>query len=288
MIIFKYIMEEPAPCRDIIDKGMDFEKSCEIYLIHHNIPYKKNITLCRDRQFITEFDLIIPGAIIEAKSGEYKVDHILSHKKLLKQITTQLENIPKDYIIYVLFERELDPLVKVQYEFNDRIKVIHKMDDIKYIPFPYCIIDTNVLRSFASTSNPEYKTLLQLYPEIITTRKAYNRSIVMMDEEEKKRFDQFNIIIQEEIPKRCVLLHGRNVVYDLFDVFIIHRKYHQLRNSSPLYELDSTSMKCNMCQKIHFIENIVNGKCYKCNNMKRRKYVDSRYISSLPKRFVNL
>lgn len=272
-----------------IDIGLNFEKSCEKYLIDRNIPYKKNITLSKDKQFITEFDLIIPGGIIEAKSGEYRLDHVLSDKKLLKQIAVQLKNIPEDYVIYLLFEKELDHSVKTQYEIDDRIKVIQKIEDIKYVQLSYCVIDSGVLRSLASTSNKEYKTLLAMYPEITTNRKTYNRCIVMMDEEEKKQFDQFKIVFSEEMPKRCILLHGRNVVFDLFNVFCIRFQYYGLKSDFPLYELDSTSVKCDSCHKIYFIENILNDKCYKCNGVKKSKYFEKqRYISSLPKRIINL
>ena len=81
---------------------MPTEKFVEDLLIKHNIPYRHNITITDNTNCpVLQFDFIIPGAIIECKTGIIPKKYIKIYTQIKYQIDRFIKNISKDTIIFV-------------------------------------------------------------------------------------------------------------------------------------------------------------------------------------------
>lgn len=246
---------------------------CEQYLKDQMIPYKKNIDIYNHaRSHISNISLLIPGASINIKIGDYnsiKNKYKINH--LCDNLVKQLDAIPKNYIIYVYFDiyfqnNELIDLIKI----DPRIHIIFNFEEIKMQKFPYYINNTTVLRSIGSIHNNKH-WLQMLNEEIIyVDNKTYLNSICIMDDEEFDKLSQYDIRIIEDIPNECIIINHKDIVYlkstrsyvvdctfKIFQHLIIPDR---LKSGKINMLIDGISTKCPICFKILF----TNKSCYDC------------------------
>lgn len=146
-----------------------YENECELALSELNIPYKKNVNLLKKNTdnnkytSITDFDYIVPGAIIELKTSHFAIKRnkqtigtYLSNqsnssifnqynetdyddekyrnmkcnqrKHMYKQIHTFFKHIPSNFEVIMCFRGVISPVVmdnltEISKQYNDRLKV---------------------------------------------------------------------------------------------------------------------------------------------------------------------
>jgi hypothetical protein len=169
---------------------------------------------------------------------------------------------------------------------NSRIRHITTLDDVKISNYPVYADSPVVLRSLASTQNSDYASLLHRFKNAVTTsREALSRATVMMNPEEKERFDTFGVRLDEDdddaeskkTAARRILLSHRNSSLrkhirasalsrsNLFDVFLVHCRPSRLQDSKPLRVLPRVSAECKVCRRIVFIEQLGDSSTEGCS-----------------------
>lgn len=282
--------------------GKRTEDYVEEQLKNLNIPYKRNRKIKQDNQLLVEYDFIIPGAIIEVKTtllnqniddNEYEV----KINTLKKQLQRQQQYAPYDYNIYVYCDKYVSDELKQQIQYTDKIKIISSINDIQIINLPIVAESINSLKSLASVNNNEFTYLVKKFNTIHTYTETYNKVYSLVDEQEMKRLESFNIILHDEkIPHNHIRLIEKNRINiqnyreNLFNMFSYEIKYYKINNIYPVRLVDGFSKYCEKCNKIfmsHFIEK---GKCFKClnkrltdvltNGNKKRKVEDALHSTN--------
>ncbi len=241
------------------------EDLCEEYLKKNSISYLRNKELIIKSQPVTEFDFIIPGAVVEVKSS-YNGN---SKNKLARQLTKMEKYIPQDFVIYLYVHTDETKNLTADMKQCDRVKVIKDFSEIKHQHYPYYTTDTKVIRSFGSEENEVHDELVKKYKEICTTQWFYDRATTHFTDQELKRFQsltKFKIVDSE--PSRCIILARSEVAFKMFDNFVEVIHAYELLNKEPVREVPGISVKCQKCQKINTLERIKDNICYLCGRFK--------------------
>jgi hypothetical protein len=258
----------------------------EEYLQQKNIPSYKNVDIkpymritakgknIRYGDTICSVNFILPKTIVILRSGQsgFGKDGRI-RDKLHESIDKHLDNIPKDYDLYVCCPN----IGEVNYIPNcDRIKIVRDFSEIKYNEgFPYYIVDTSILRSIVAETNPAYQSDLAKYRDkkIYINKNSYGRSIAILNETEMKRIDELNIEFMrdgEDPPKNHILItyasksSEKLLNHDFFSVFTEIIKPYSLTDSSIKMCIDGITSKCIGCKKILFSELLSNNTCRFC------------------------
>lgn len=281
---------------------MEAENFVENYLIHNHIPYKRNMKLKNNaHQTIAEFDFIIPNAIIEVKSGCFKIsEHNKAVNKLLIQLRRIRNNIPNNYKIYLFSVKILsDDVINLIKECHNDVIIIYDLKKLEINNYPYATRDTGVLRSFVSEYNDKYNYYKSLYDPLYVPKSIYNRVIIGMTNNQLMRLNDMNIYIVNEIPNDCVYISGRklnNLDGDkLFKVFNEIIPYYDIIYAPIMLIINGVSEWCCKCDKIKYLECFDNNICTIClgngssSRNKRKRELDPNMIPiNTKKQKVNL
>ncbi|ARF11877.1 hypothetical protein Klosneuvirus_3_12 [Klosneuvirus KNV1] len=294
------------------------EDLCEQFLKDNNVVYKRNIHVMENKIQFMEIDFIIPGAIIEIKTGTS-----LPVNRIIKQLQRYIEYVPGSFTIYLYSHQifDTDDLHRIQ--FDPRIKLIRQFTEIAISNIDCFIFDVTAVRSFGSKLNNKYEYFLNKYKKnnIIIPKKVYDIATVIMTQTELDRLHKFNIMINDTIPQSINLIHHK-ISYGtpyleyftksqynrLFYLFFDKCNVYGLESWLPTKCISGVSDICKTCNKIYFIKYLQNEKCVNCmdNNSSKsfkRKFTEiqakedkedkdsrpnkkGRIISLTPKMFV--
>ena len=128
------------------------EDLCEQFLKDNNVVYKRNIHVMENKIQFMEIDFIIPGAIIEIKTGTS-----LPVNRIIKQLQRYIEYVPGSFTIYLYSHQifDTDDLHRIQ--FDPRIKLIRQFTEIAISNIDCFIFDVTAVRSFGSKLNNKYE-----------------------------------------------------------------------------------------------------------------------------------
>ena len=264
----------------MIDAGKEAEDLVEVQLQDSNIPYKRNVKFTMRvkqgtkyrKEIVTEFDYIIPGAIIEVKTAilnNHRIDAVIT------QLKKQLSIIPKNFTIYLFSKEPIKDNNTIKLlEFNTRIKILATTKDITIVNLPIIVDDTRCLKSFASLNNSHIDELLK-FNKIHTYRDKYNKIYSLATEEELQQLKKFSFILQDEnilkkYPDNYIIVSNKkwyNQQFEkryLFKVFFHFIDYHELQNKYPIRSVEGTSSKCSKCNKLYLEQFINESACFKC------------------------
>lgn len=233
--------------------------SCEQFLKDNNIPYKQDVIipygLCQNVP--VKFHFIIPGAVIHIKSRHFDKKTRFMNQKIIEQTCKQLELMPPDYLLYLFFEDKLDDQTRELFNFDEKVKVIESLSEIKMpIKLPYHISDPGIFRSLGSEKNVDYEKLLKKYidSKIIMNQKTYDSATVIMDLDEIERANKFNVVIKNETPDRKIIIRKNKKEPSKytkdFTTFDDYMTTYSVKRSVPLRIIEGISFACTNCGKI--------------------------------------
>lgn len=241
-------------------------------------------------QTIAEFDFIIPNAIIEVKSGCFKIsEHNKSVNKLLTQLRRIRNNIPLNYKIYLFSVKILsDEVINLIKECHNDVIIIYDLNKLEINNYPYATRDTGVLRSLVSEYNDKYNYYKSLYDPLYVPKSIYNRVIIGMTNNQLMRLNDMNIYIVNEIPNECVYISGRklnNLDGDkLFKIFNEIIPYYDIIYAPIMLIINGVSEWCCRCDKVKYLECFDNNICTIClgngssSRNKRKRELDPNMI----------
>ncbi len=260
------------------------EKEFEDLLLKHKIPFvsRVKVRLDNDEYFTeSEFDYIIPGAIVEVK----KKFNIC--RKHIKQLLRFIAIIPQDYKVYIYTPSKLDftmddihnrsfpsecykdDVVKNFLSNIHRFVTINSIDLIlsDYISgilkrVDFMTLDVGILRSLSKYDSDVFETLpCGNGKKIYTTIECYNKAISMSSDQEIEKIANFeiNIISKENIENfNGIKITGKNIHLpekdELFNILPYHLDYRVPRLIHPKREVCKISEKCQNCGNFFFIE----------------------------------
>lgn len=249
------------------------------FLVDNFIPYKKNLKIYNHNGImISNIDYVIPGAIINIRTGDYTMNYKYKTNYLIEQLDKQLALIPKDFKIYNYFELPInDPKLIDLLNINLNTHVISDLNSIKFDKLPYYIDNTTVARSMGVIINND-SWLLSIKNSIIyIDKKTYMNAICIMSPEEFEKFSQYNLHIVNEQPSEFIIINHKNMNghpiefnlkyfklnitdynFKIFQHLIIPKR---LTSSNITMLIDGVTYKCDKCNKLLFI----NSLCYDCN-----------------------
>lgn len=271
---------------------MDVENQVQEFLISHSIPHKKNVKIRRNKMTVAEFDLIIPGAIIEVKSGIFNSKYMDtgSIEKLCQQIIRQRKYMPPHFKLYIYVIQQLDDkTIEIIQEIDNDVIIIYDLNEIRYDKYEYATKDTGVIRAIASNENNNIDLMIQQFGEINIPSSIYKRSIVGMSDTDLSNLNRFKFHFTDELPERYIYITGRDLgTYaesSLWNVFYLKVPYYLLKHTSNLMYIDNITDWCKRCNQIKFIECIQNNICSWCSNgevtKKRKRELDPNLIPHL-------
>jgi len=255
--------------------GYEAEDHVEQYLIKHDIPYKRNVKVYKNKTQTHEIDFIIPGAIIEVKHRILKKHCIYSIKSLLKQIA-RLKQLYKGIIYFYNRSDEMDDYTRST--FNELgVVCIKDLDDIKYDTYSYFTSETGIIKTMSSYLNNDYDAFVHKFKDnIYTTPNTYYRCIVIMTDDEIERLTKYNIKLVDSHKKlkNPVLINSRdNSFLHSFDIFNIRIKVLGLDNEvrNPTRLISGYTEICTECKELIIAKYVKDGVCKMCKLNKRIK-----------------
>ena len=287
------------------EKGKEAEDFVESELLRLNIPYKRNIKYKNkygvrgSKKFVkgvvSEFDFVIPNAIIEVKAS-FQVGNYSDLKRdaIISQLQKQLKIIPNNFTIYLFIKEKInDESLKKSFEFCKRIKILDSIDQITREELPIVIEDIKCIKSLASLENTNIDNLIKHYNnKIINLAKdKYNKIVSFLNDKEMIQLKEFKFKLYEDENnyENFILITNQkwksqqskkdrmfNVFYEFIDYFEIKSKY-------PLRCIKEISDTCEKCDKIFMVQFLNKQICFKClgvnlteflNNNNKRKFDD--------------
>ena len=271
-------------------RGKNAENNVEKYLISNNIPYWKNVVVKCNRKHETEFDFIIPGAIIESKCSIIPERFERQNYQFQKQL-----GYSKNVILYVYYDQtnteKLEEIIQYMFLNNaesHRIKFINNLDDIVLpkIDYNFVIYDHSILHGILNDSAYKHK---KLFVDTLIYNNTYsimtkleekmlnNCEITLFDKSIQQKYFSYEISLinnaYELTKKPTIVLSGKKYVKSpsiteasqfefLLNSFIkivpIDIDFYQKK---PNKSIDNYTEFCIYCQLYIFI----NSKKHKCN-----------------------
>jgi len=279
--VFSTLICEPMATETKTNRGDEFEDTCEQELVARGIPFRRGVRLVdRNNCLLAEFDFVLPGAVIEVKSGKHK------DRREKAQMHLLLEYTPPDYVVYLYRPACLDDDASE----SKRVRHIKCLDDLKInlLEWPVYADDPAVLRSLGSTANTNYEVFLRMCNTTAAaqaTKRVLERAIVMMNPDERTRFDKLAFSTVKSKPHRCIQLTNRKITLpkrtlvhstahdELFKVFFCYCRPFPLQSSKPLSLLPGVSIQCRHCHRIVFVEQCFSDNCIICRRSASRNSV---------------
>lgn len=237
---------------------MEAENIVQQYLISSNIPFKRNTKFKKNRNTIAELDFIIPNAVIEVKSGFFRMQYPKTIDELLKQILRLRSFMPPDFTLYLFSIHKItDDIMKLILLTDPYIKVIYNLNEIVYHPLEYFTMDTGVIRSIVSHNNIEYDNQIKRYNPLYMPKSIYYRALAGFTNDLCERLNKLHIEFTEIIPTTCIYLTGRNL-HDIINNTIFTRFYEKIKYCelkwNDLLLITGITHCCVKCNKIKYIE----------------------------------
>jgi hypothetical protein len=162
-----------------LKKGKVTENEVEQYLKKNNIPFYAGVWFELDKISITEFDFILPGAILEVKSGKCKPSN--------RQLNLLSRFVPKELKIYIYLKE-----VENKKEVDGRFIYINDLSELQISDYVYRLDSSSSLIQLME--NPKFEEKLS----IIGSRPVYILQ------------DQYDWVIKHRHPeKKTIIGDGR-------------------------------------------------------------------------------
>lgn len=266
---------------------MEFEKIIQTKLDKKNIPYKRHVKLVGENNaIITEFDFIMPNAVIEAKGGlcSYSqntfLKQLILHKSIIPehfQMYYYFENIPKKYILDILDEHNVLP--------------IYCIDDIQFNDdgYEYYTNDSSVIRMIGSLEKTNINNFINQFNILRTSKDIYYKGIVCLDDNCLDTLNKVNWIISNKTPEKYIKLQIKNKykgnfcqVYDnknkndIWNKFTFCIPYNDFKHCSELIFIDGITKECKRCYKIYYklFNHEICKRCFKNSNKRKFEYYE--------------
>ena len=177
------------------ERGKEAENFVESELLKLNIPYKRNVKFLKrvkgvkkyKKELVSEFDFIIPNAIIEVKASlqtQTGIYRNLRVETIISQLQRQLSIIPENFNIYLFIKEKVEDNESIKsIEFCKRIKILNSIDEIVYNNLPIIIDDFRCLKSLASLENKNINNIIKLYSNKIinVTKDKYDKLLSLLN-----------------------------------------------------------------------------------------------------------
>jgi hypothetical protein len=181
---------------------MDIQQYVEHYFANQHVPYKENVKIHTMSSICAEFDLVLPGTLIEIKGGKYQRIDNNYFQRLVQQLERLEKYTPKHINIWLYFHEKPQPEIIDMIKKCGRIKITDDLDNIHIDLSEYTLYTnrTGVLRSLSSLSNTNRHQINDWYGSITVDRTSYYKAIANMCREEMSMLNSIDMCFTDTKP----------------------------------------------------------------------------------------